>query len=424
MYRVLYVFFFLAAPIPLFAYLDPGSGSALLYALVGLFISISYFAQGLWLDVSLYFGRRQKGKNLLGTKADILFHSEGAQYDHLFVPVLKQFSGKERIVYITQYVRDGDRFPVLPDFVDHYVLDSGAKGFATLNLVQAKVFVTTTPQLGVMMFKRSKRVGHYCHLLHAASDITTYRFFAFDQFDSVLCAGDYMKESFRELERQRKTRRKQLFTTGITYFDEFSNQRPANGTEDGRPEGVGRKTILLAPSWGPNGIFSVYGPEFLKRLPAGYDIVIRPHPQLRISQKEIYDEVARLAAELGFELDLSPSNAAVLARADLMITDFSGVGYDFAFGYEKPVVVIDTHLDYSLFEGRFLNTALWPEGVRSSVGRTVDESNIGDLPAIIQASLEEGREQVRKTRDLYLANFGRASETAKDQLLEILGGIR
>ncbi len=103
-----------------------------------------------------------------------------------------------------------------------------------------------------------------------------------------------------------------------------------------------------------------------------------------------------------------------------MITDFSGVGYDFAFGYEKPVVVMDSPIDYSIFEGRFLDTALWPEGVRYSVGIMVDSGNIDRLPEIIERAMTQDADAARKKRDEYLANFGCASEAAKGQLLELL----
>lgn len=423
--RVFFVFF-LACPIAAFAYLDPGSGSALLYALVGLCISIVYFVKGLWLDVTLFFGRAKGDGGLLETGADILFHSEGPQYDHVFFPVLSHFDGTENIVYVTQYERAEGKFPRLPDFVTHFAIDAGPRGFATLNLVRAKVFVTTTPQLDVMMFKRSKKVSHYCHILHAAGDIAAYRFFACDQFDSILCAGEYMKESFRELERQRKTRHKLLLTTGVTYFDDFARRAgdvgDAGDSGDGRPAGL--KTLLIAPSWGPNSLFAVYGASFLERVPRGYEVIVRPHPQIKVSQKALYDEIRGVAERLGFTVNESSANSAILAKADVLITDYSGIAYDFAFGYGKPVVIIDTKIDYSFIEGRFLNTAMLPEGVRVPVGTIVGESDLPELGAIIERAMTHGKEQANAQRDLYLANFGHAGEVAKAQLVDILHGVK
>jgi hypothetical protein len=431
MLKRVFLVFFLACPVAAFAYLDPGSGSALLYALVGLCISVIYFVKGLWLDVTLFFGRAKGDGGLLETEADILFHSEGPQYDHVFFPVLSRFDGTERIVYVTQYERPEASFPRLPDFVSHFAIDSGPRGFASLNLVRAKVFVTTTPQLDVMMFRRSKKVPHYCHLLHAACDISTYRFFAFDQFDSILCAGDYMKDSFRELERQRKTRPKLLLTTGVTYFDDFARRAGDTGDADnsgdagssGDCRSAGQKTLLIAPSWGPNSLFAVYGASFLERVPRGYEVVVRPHPQMKVSQKALYDEMRGAAERLGFTVNESSANGAILAGSDALITDFSGVAYDFAFGYGKPVIVVDTKIDYSLFEGRFLNTAPLPEGVRVPVGTVVGESDLPGLGAIVERAMAHGKEQASAQRDRYVANFGRAGEVAKAQLVDILHGV-
>jgi hypothetical protein len=417
MTRLFWFFFLLAAPWQLFAYLDPGSGSALLYALVGLSISVVYFLKGLWLDIRLKLGMSKRGQDLLTFNADFLFHSEGPQYDHLFVPLLKLFPDSYKIAYVTHYEREGTAFAALPEHIKNFSVETDAKGFALLNMARAKVFVTTTPQLDVMMFKRSKHVQHYCHLLHAASDISTYRWFGFDQFDSVLCAGAFMEKSFRTLEELRKTRKKMLFVSGVTYFDHFAQMA------DKSLAGKAKKTILIAPSWGPNALFSVYGTAFLKHISSDYEIIVRPHPQLKKSEKALYEEVRHYCNDADIRIDENPDNSATLQRADLLITDFSGVAYDFAFGYEKPVITLDVPMDYSLFEGRFLNTAPYPEGVVLEVGRCVSKEEIDNLNNIITQELSRSKTDIIKSRDTFLANYGSASPTIKNQLVSILDQI-
>ena len=51
-------------------------------------------------------------------------------------------------------------------------------------------------------------------------------------------------------------------------------------------------TVLLAPSWGPSSIFNRFGEEMIKKLcETGYHIILRPHPQSMVSEKELIDRL-------------------------------------------------------------------------------------------------------------------------------------
>ena len=75
------------------------------------------------------------------------------------------------------------------------------------------------PGLDVLQIRRSKGVKHYVHLVHAITDIGTYKQFSFDYFDTILTSGEYQIRALRELEKLRGTKEKNLVRTGCTYMD-------------------------------------------------------------------------------------------------------------------------------------------------------------------------------------------------------------
>ncbi len=59
-------------------------------------------------------------------------------------------------------------------------------------------------------------------------------------------------------------------------------------------KGTDKKIVLVSPSWGDNGLLKKYGLKLLKPLAeSAYHIILRPHPQSSISEKEILDNIKR-----------------------------------------------------------------------------------------------------------------------------------
>lgn len=107
-----------------------------------------------------------------------------------------------------------------------------------------------------------------------------------------------------------------------------------------------RPRILIAPSWQEGNILESCIDEMVESLLGGdYSITIRPHPEFikRFPQKmqqivERYQN--RLNENFVIETDFS-SNSTIF-MSDLLITDWSGIAYEFSFCTLKPSLFIDT----------------------------------------------------------------------------------
>ncbi|HEY8509736.1 MAG TPA: hypothetical protein VIL32_15340, partial [Steroidobacteraceae bacterium] len=168
---------------PAAAYIDPGTGSALFYVISGIIVSIYFGIRGLYYRaIDLLFRIRHRDQ-----RCDLAIHCEDPRYEITFLPVIRKLV--ERGVeptFFTMYERD-ESFEPLPKGVVHRAIAPGMIGYAYLNNIEATLLVTTTPQLDVMTFRRSRRVRHYAIIQHALGESRYVRPYAYDYFDTVLC---------------------------------------------------------------------------------------------------------------------------------------------------------------------------------------------------------------------------------------------
>src|SRR5690348_2378894 len=190
---------------PAAAYIDPGTGSALFYVVTGIVVSVYFAVRGLYYRlVEFAFRIRHQDQ-----RCRVAVHGEDPRYESTFLPLLRELSalGVE-CTYFTMYERDSSYEP-LPAGVAHRAIAPGMVGYAYLNNIEAVLLVTTTPQLDVMTFRRSRRVRHYAMIQHALGESRYVRPYAYDYFDSVLCCGRLLKANIRRMEQVRNSPPKQ-----------------------------------------------------------------------------------------------------------------------------------------------------------------------------------------------------------------------
>ncbi len=403
---------------PVFAYLDPGTGSMLLYFIMGVIATFVYFIKGFFYKIKAFIigGKIDKGlRDLKG--ADILFYSEGGNYWNVFLPVIEEL---EKRAVKSAYYTSGKNDPALETnfkYMKAHYIGNDLTAFTLLNNIKVKVMIMTTPQLDIMHLKRSKNVEHYAHLIHAPTDALVYKKFAFDYFDSVMCSGRHQIDSIRALENKRSLPPKTLYETGLTYYDVMYRDREKFLQKEGK------KTILVAPTWGSNGMLTKFGIAPVKELlEADYHVILRPHPQMYVSQKELMDELEKeLSIYSNLEIDRNPSGEASMGRSDVMLSDISGIIFDFFFIYEKPVIVIEDVIEKGGLEAEDIISEIWESTILDKVATPVNHNNINTLPSVVDQLIDKDiTQELEELRDRSLFNFPHAGSVAADQILEII----
>jgi len=401
-------------------YIDPASTSALLYIVIGAIAAMAFILKGFFYKAKNFilgkgFNVEDDFKNI-----DILFYSEGKQYWPVFLPIIKALERREiECVYVSSDKSDPG---LLYDskFLHSKYIGNISMASIYLNKLKIKFVGMTTPQLDVMMIKRSKNVEHYAHIVHAPIDIFTYRKFAFDYFDSVFCSGPHQIQGIRKLEQKRGTNKKRLLETGLTYYDVMIEDiKTLPVVEKKKP------IVLVAPTWKEYSIINRFGVSFFDSLLKNdsYDVTLRPHPQTYVSYPKLIAEIEeKYKNEARFSIDREPLGTASMVKADIMISDLSGVFWDFIFLHSKPVLLLKTDFEsIEGFEGSELDYQMWEMKERHKAGKIFSEDdveNISDM--VVELLTNTPTVQLEKLRSESVYNMGAAGETAAKQILEII----
>lgn len=376
-------------------YIDPGTGSMLFTILIGIIGAAVYSLRMLLIKIrfTLSGGKIEKNTN----KIPFVIFSDDKRYWSIFEPICREMDrrGKD-VVYMTASEDDPALSCTYPHVKAEYI-GSDNKAFAKLNFLNASVVLSTTPGLDVYQWKRSKDVDYYVHIPHAANDITLYRMFGIDYYDAILLSGEYQVQEIRKLEQLRDLPTKDIVTVGIPYMDVMAKRIKRVGPAADHP-----RTILLAPSWGSSAILNVYGSKIIDvLLNTGYHVIIRPHPQSFKSEPELMDKLMKQYPESEqLEWNRDTDNFEVLRRSDILISDFSGVTFEFALIYDKPIIYTDPNFDLSPYDAWWLKEPLWTLSALPRLGYELKEDNMSQLKELIDTCLSdpkfaEGRRAVK-----------------------------
>ena len=367
-------------------YIDPGTGSMLFAILIGAIGVARFVLKGAYVKLKFLFtGGRQTDTG--DDTIPLVIFSDDKRYWQTFEPVIRELDSRSFDVRYMTASSDDQALKSSYPHLHAVFIGEGNKAFAKLNFLKATILLSTTPGLDVYQWKRSRDVRYYVHLPHGANDATTgYRSFGLDFYDAVLLSGEYQETAMRKLEHLRGEPEKEAVMVGVPYMDEMV-RRLANCPElPSHP-----RTVLVAPTWGASSIFSKYGIAFIDALVrTGYHVILRPHPQSFTADKDLMDTLMSAYPDSDqLEWNRAPDNFEVLRRSDIMISDYSGVIFDFAFVFDKPVICADTEMNVDPLDAWWLGEPLWAVTALPRIGprRTADRR--GDQQALIAAAIDD-----------------------------------
>ena len=400
----------------MFLYIDPGTGSMLFTILIGLLSAAIYAFRDVLVKLKFVLSGGKIKHNDDAPIPFVLF-TDSKRYWSIFKPLCDEMERRgEQVLYLTAESDD----PLLNEKYHNIKTEYAGAGnttFARMNMLKADVVLSSTPGLDVYQWKRSRDVRWYTHVFHAANDVTLYRMFGIDYYDALLLSGEYQIREIRGLEALRHLPAKELRLAGLPHMDALRERLLCSAPV---PEHI--TTVLLAPSWGPSGILSKYGSKIIDRLlETDFHVIIRPHPQSFISEKNMLETLIRKYPDSDqLQWDRSLDNFDVLHRSDILISDFSGVIFDYTLVFDKPIIYADTSFDDGMYDAWWLEEGLWTFSILAQLGLQLTEENMDNIKDLIQLCLSEtrfkaGRDRARAET---WANIGHSVEAIADYLVE------
>ena len=360
-----------------------------------------------------YYKAFCKSENLESMK--LMFYAEGSGYYKYFANIIESILKNSDLVihYVTSDPDDAIFSKNEPRIIPYYVDET--RLISLMMKVEADVVVMTTPDLEKYHIKRSKvrQDVEYIYLDHACSSLNmTYRTGAFDHFDTIFAVSPAQAAEIRALEATRGTKKKKIIKCGYGLIDNMIAAYEASEKTENE-----KKTVLIAPSWQYDNLLDSCLDDLVNGLYGkGYKIVIRPHPQyvrrFPVKVAEIREKYGdKFSDDFIFETDFS-SNVTVYT-ADLLITDWSAISFEFSFTTNKPTLFINTEMKVVNKAYKKVKIPPFDITARTKIGKAIEKSEVKDIADHVSYLLEnqsEYFEAIDTLKNEYFYNLGSSGD--------------
>ena len=280
------------------------------------------------------------------------------------------------------------------------------------------MFLTLT-DLDNTIVKRNKFIKNYIYFFHGAVSTTkVYTSTAFDNYDTILCNGDYQIKEIELREDLHKLKKKKLIKSGYPYFDYLNLKLNKNEPND---------EILIAPSWNNNKkqfINKNFEKIIDKTLKNGFKVRFIPHPEnLKRSQIYLNSIKKKFSGEM-FVYDDDPENYKAFERAKCLITDNSGISIEFLLLMKRPILYFD---DFDKIHNNqienFKDFESIDDKIKFKFGTFFKNNQIDDLNNIIEQSIvnfNENNDEIDKFIDKNFFNYNKTSDFINENIVNIL----
>jgi len=358
----------------------------------------------------------------------IVFYSESSVILYPYVEeIIRELQNRDqKVCYLTSSKDD----PILKNKNENvrvfYIGDSELGKMNFFLRLKAKMLIMTMPDLGSYHIKRSKEFPvHYIYTFHSMN--STHMEFqkdAFDEFDSIFCVGPYQVQELRATEQLYNLKRKNLVECGYGLLDKLLKLRSSFPEKKNLLKN-NKKNILIAPSWGKQNLLESTGIELVKTLlDAGYYVTVRPHPMTsKKSPKTIKQIKERFEKNPDFLLDTNTSSFEQLFSSYALITDWSGIGYEYAFVCERPVIYIDVPKKSHNKEYEKIGLVPFEISIRDKIGEVVSVQNVETIPDRIEflySNSNNFENKIQKIRNDAIFNIGESGKVMASEIIRII----
>ena len=357
---------------------------------------------------------------------ELVFYSEKAIYYNYFESFIDYILNNSDLEFC--YVSSDPEDPIFRDRNSRIKVFYINKLLVTfMSRIDSKLVVMTMPDLNQFHIKRSKTSNaiNYLYIFHAiVSSHMVYRKGAFDYYDTIFCVGPHHLEEIRKTESLYQLDSKKLVNVGYPivrkfYDDHQKYLKEFSGSSDRK------KCVLVAPSWGKKNIIEICIKDLAYSLASsGYRIIIRPHPHFINTKKRAISKLQqefKNKNDIELELDLSSYNS--MHAADVLITDWSGIAFEYAFGTERPVLFIDTPMKINNPEYDRLGIEPLEVKARNCIGTSIGIKDIDKADTVVAELIEkkpEYKQNLKEYREKCIFNWDAASKVGGQYIIEFL----
>lgn len=355
----------------------------------------------------------------------LMFYSESNGFYKYFKGMIDYiFENSDLDIHYVTSDPDDNIFKDTRPQIHPYYIGSDTRLVPLFMKLECDMCVMTMPDLEKYHIKRSRvrKDVEYVFACHGIGSTALYRKGALDWFDTILVPGIDQFNEIRATEEVYGTPKKRLVEAGYPLIDDMLEQY--NSTE--HPANTIPK-ILIAPSWQTDNIIDLCIDELLGELSkTEYEIILRPHPQQVRHEPEKFELLKEKFSEnrnITVQTDFSSNNPVM--EADVLITDWSDISWEFAFVTKRPVLFINTPMKIMNLEYEKINIPPINLTMRTVIGEALETNELNKTNETIDKMLrdrEEYAKTIEKTFEEHVYNIGKSSKLCGRYIIKRLTG--
>ena len=370
----------------------------------------------------------QKFNQLSQDERSIVFYAEDSSSFVHFEQIIYELTEKMecQICYVTSAKDD----PILSNQnkrIRSFYIGLGTARITFFLELKAKILVMTMPDLETYQIKRSKVYPvHYVYVFHSINSThRNYRKSAFDHFDSIFCVGRHQIEEIRATESVYNLNPKNLVEHGYGLLDKLQKNKSVKKTASNIKTKDGKKNILVAPSWGEKGLLETVGSDLVRiLLDNKYHVIVRPHPMTIRKWPHIIEKIKQeFNDNLDFEMETNTNSFETLYSTYGLISDWSGIGFEYAFVCERPVLYIDVPQKTNNPYYNDITCKPLENSIRNLIGKIISPNELENIPKIIESTYENiecFKTKIQKIQKQTIFNLEQSGIRGAQEIVKIL----
>jgi CDP-glycerol glycerophosphotransferase (TagB/SpsB family) len=151
-----------------------------------------------------------------------------------------------------------------------------------------------------------------------------------------------------------------------------------------------------------------------------WNIIIRPHPQSLISEKKLMESIkSKYSNNNNVIWDNNVNNLISLNKADILISDFSGIIFDYAFLFDKPFIYTEYEQNREIYDYSDLSHDTWKTEVLKQIGVELKKDNFKNIVNIINKTVidKEKIKNINEVKNLIWQKQGQAAQIITDFII-------
>mgnify|MGYP001808553473 CR=1 FL=1 len=367
----------------------------------------------------------KKFEKLTDKERSIVFYAENeASMNHFRLLISELTEEKNlQICYVTSVKNDPMFSSKNKNILAFYIGDGTARTKFFLTL-KAKILIMDMPDLQTFHIKRSKVYPvHYVYIFHSMFSTHSYlRKGALDNYDTIFCVGKHHEKEIRMAEKRYGLKEKNLIKYGFGRLDTLLQEKQKfQNTYTGD-----KNLILITPTYGEKNLLQICGNELIEiLLKANFTVMLRPHYRIfKDSKKLINSIIESFGNNPDFILEEGIIPSEKFHNSKCMISDWSGISLEYAFTFERPVILIDLPKKNLNLNSGDIPMEPIEISIREKIGHVVSPNNLEKIPEIIKnLDNDNFSEQIRKIRSELVYNIGKSAKIGAEIIEKNLHGI-